>query len=386
MVSRRGLLIGGGVAVAALGSFGAWAWPKLVPPEAPVGFDLTADELARAKAFLDANPAIDSHAHPGRTFVRGATGLDWKLWLYQKFGTFEDRVVSDMVDGQIAAASFSGVADFPVLNLSGEGLVSVRAFAPGEAWTYYKAQIANLKALAERGLVHPVLAPADVAAARAAKKPGAIYAVEGADFVEDDPGRVAEAAADGVRMITLVHYLAGGLIGDIMTAPPVNGGLTALGREVVAEMNRARIMLDLSHADEKTAFGALAVTRQPAVATHTHLNSLGIGHPRFISDELAQGIAATGGYIGAWPAGIGIQSLDGFIDRIGQLVDKVGIDHVAIGSDMDANYKPVFETYRKTPLIVGALLKRGVAEADLAKIIGGNFLRVFEQTLAAPAA
>lgn len=128
------------------------------------------------------------------------------------------------------------------------------------------------------------------------------------------------------------------------------------------------------------------MTRQPAVATHTHLNSLGIGHPRFISDELAQGIAATGGYIGAWPAGIGIQSLDGFIDRIGQLVDKVGIDHVAIGSDMDANYKPVFETYRKTPLIVGALLKRGVAEADVAKIIGGNFLRVFEQTLAAPAA
>ncbi|MBK8457016.1 MAG: membrane dipeptidase [Phyllobacteriaceae bacterium] len=384
MVSRR-MLVGGGLAVAAIGGFAAWAYPQLRTNPAEVGFDLTSDELAAALAFLDRHPAIDSHAHPGRTFVRGAKGLNWKLWLYQQFGTFEDRVVDDMKAGKLAAASFSGVSDFPVLGLSGEGLASIRAFAPGEALAYYQAQIVNLRGLVESGLVHPVLAPADVEAARAAGKPGAIFAVEGGDFVEDDPARMAQAFTDGVRMVTLVHYLAGGKIGDIMTAPPVHGGLTPLGKDVVAAMNAAGIMLDLSHASEKTAFGALAVNKGPAVATHTHLNSLGIGHPRFISDELAQAIAATGGYIGAWPAGIGIASLAGFIDRIEQLVGKVGIDHVAIGSDMDANYKPVFETYRKTPLIVGALMKRGMAEADIAKIIGGNFQRVFAATLKAVA-
>lgn len=385
MASRRKVLIGGGLAVAAIGGFAAWAYPQLRTNPADVGFEINPDELAAAQDFLDRHPAIDSHAHPGRTFVRGAKGLNWKLWLYQKFGTFEARVVDDMKAGKLAAASFSGVSDFPVLALSGEGLVSVRAFEPGEAWAYYKAQIANLGALVEAGLVHPVLAPGDVDAARAAGKPGAIFAVEGGDFVEDDPARMTEAFADGVRMVTLVHYLAGGRIGDVMTAPPVHNGLTSLGVEIVAAMNASGIMLDLSHASEKTSFDALAANKGPAVATHTHLNSLGIGHPRFISDELAQAIAATGGYIGAWPAGIGIASLNGFIDRIEQLVGKLGIDHVAIGSDMDANYKPVFETYRKTPLIVAALIKRGMAEADIAKIIGGNFQRVFAATLKSPA-
>lgn len=382
MVSRRKLLIGGGLLGLGAAGFGAWAYPQLRTNPAEVGFTLSDDELARAMAFLRDHPAIDSHAHPGRTFVRGATGLNWKLWIYQKFGTFEDRVIEDMKAGGMAAVGFSGVSDFPVLAQQKSGfLESVRPFKPGEAWAYYQAQIANLKALADRGLVQPVLVPADVDVARQSGKPGAIFAVEGGDFVEDDPSRIATVFADGVRMVTLVHYISGGKIGDIMTAPPVHNGLTPLGKDIVAAMNATGMMLDLSHASEKTCFDALAVNRKPAVATHTHLNSLGIGSPRFISDELAQGLAATGGYIGAWPAGIGINTLNGFIDRIGQLVSKVGIDHVAIGSDMDANYKPVFETYRKMPLVVGALLKRGMPEADVAKIIGGNFLRVFEQTL-----
>lgn len=380
MISRRKLLWGAGTAVAGVGAFAAWAYPKLATRPAEVGFALSADELAAAVKFLANHPAIDAHAHPGRTFVRGARGLDWKLWLYQQAGTFEESVVGDMRAGGVAAAAFSAVSDFPVLGLAGEGLQSVRQFKPGEAWDYYRAQIANLKALASSGLVHAVLAPADIGAARAAGKPGAIFAVEGAEFVEDDPARIAQAAADGVRLLTLVHYISGGGIGDIMTAPPVHNGLTALGREVVAQANAAGLMLDLSHASEKTAFDALAIVKGPVSATHTHLNSLGIGHPRFISDELAKAIAATGGYVGAWPAGIGMSTLDAFVDRIGGLVARLGVDHVAIGSDMNANYKPVFETYRKMPLIVGALMKRGVAEGDIAKIVGGNFLRVFGES------
>lgn len=378
MVTRRTILAGGGLAVlAGAGGFGAWAWPKLVPPEAPIGFSLSEEELAQAIAFLEAHPAIDSHAHPGRSFVAGATGLSWKMWIYKQFGRFEERVVADMRAGHLAAAGFSGVSDFPVLDLKGDGLVSVRRFAPGEAWAYWQAQLAALDGLVARGLVHKVLEPADVAVARAAGKPGAFFAIEGADFVEDDPGRIAAVEKDGVRMVTLMHYLAGGALGDVMTAPPVNNGLTGLGREVVSALDEARIMIDLSHASEKTALDALAVARGPVVATHTHLNSLGIGHPRFISDELAQGIAASGGYVGAWPAGIGISTLAGFVERIATLVDKLGVDHVAIGSDMDANYRPVFETYRKLPLIVGALLKRGIGEEAVAKIIGGNALAVF---------
>lgn len=387
MVSRRKVVVGGLAGVAAgLGGFGAWAYPKLVPAPAPIGFDLNEDELSRAIAFLNAHPAIDSHAHPGRTFVRGAENLTWKLWLYQKFGTFEPRVVEDMKAGHMAAVAFAAVADFPVLDARGEGLESVRAFEPGEAWSYYRKQIENLQALADEGLVIRISEPGDVEAAHGAGKPGAIFAIEGGDFVGEDPARIGEAAKDGIRMITLVHYLRGSALGDIMTAPPVHGGLTDLGGAVVAEMNRSGVMLDLSHATEKTAFDALAVTKAPAVATHTHINSLGIGHPRFISPELAGAIASTGGYVGAWPAGIGIGSLNGFVDRIAALVDALGADHVALGTDMDANYKPVWESYRKMPLIVGAMLKRGFGEEVTAKIIGGNFLRVFGATRAAATA
>ncbi len=382
-LTRRKILAGSGLAlVGAATAGGLWAYSKLVPQPAEVGFLLSAAELAAAFDFLKRYPAIDSHAHPGRTFIKGASGLTWKLWLYQKFGTYEPRVIEDMCAGGMAAVSFSGVADFPVLDAVPDGLVSVREFKPGEAWAYYQAQLVNLQALVGKGLVKPVLEPGDVEAAHKSGVPGAMFAIEGGDFAADDPAHIEQAAKDGVRMITLVHYLGSSTIGDIQTARPVNGGLTKLGATIVGEMNRNRIMLDLSHASEKTAMDALDVTKLPAVATHTHIASLGIGHARFISPELAKAIAATGGYIGAWPAGIGISTLEGFIKRIGQLIDTVGIDHVAIGTDMDANFKPVLETYRKMPLVVGELLKRGMAEADLAKIIGGNFLRVFEQTRA----
>ncbi|MFZ1772500.1 MAG: membrane dipeptidase [Rhizobiaceae bacterium] len=377
-MKRRTVLTGLGVLAAA----GAGAYWTLAPKPAEVGFILTETELARAHDFLAAHVSIDVHAHPGRTFVRGASGLNWKLKLYQMLGSFEPRIVGEMKAGGLTAASFSAVSDFPVLDLQGGGLSSVREFKPGEAYGYYQAQIANLKALAADGLVHPVLTPDDVAAAKALGKPGAIFAVEGADFIEDDLSRVAKAFDDGVRMITLVHYISGGAIGDIMTAPPVHDGLTELGAGLVEAIGESRIMLDLSHASEKTAFDALSVTKKPVVATHTHINSLGIGHPRFISPELAKAIADTGGYIGAWPAGIGITSLDGFATRVVDLVKAVGEDHVALGSDMDANYKPVLETYLKLPLLVGVLLKRGMPESVLAKMIGGNAQRVFADTLA----
>jgi membrane dipeptidase len=63
------------------------------------------------------------------------------------------------------------------------------------------------------------------------------------------------------------------------------------------------------------------------------------------------------------------------------LVKDVGIDHVAIGTDMDANYQPVFDNYRQMPLIVGALLKNGMSETGVAKVIGGNFLQLFAATV-----
>jgi membrane dipeptidase len=206
--------------------------------------------------------------------------------------------------------------------------------------------------------------------------------VEGGDFIEDSLDRVHEAYRDGVRAITLVHYHIN-QIGDIQTEAPVHHGLTAFGRSMVAEMNRTGIIIDLAHATFAVTKDVLDISSKPVMVSHTNVVTAGTNHPRLISTEHAKLVAAAGGIIGSWPSGIGQTSFSDYIDSIQRLVDTVGIDHAAIGTDMDANYKPVLRSYRDWSAIPAALLARGMREDEAAKIMGGNFLRVFKSNLAA---
>ena len=385
MVSRRGLAgaaaIGTGVVGGVVGGVAAWrVYQTVGSPPARVGFTLTEAEVLRAVRFLDGHPAIDTHAHPGRTFVRGGKNLTWKVRLYASRGTFERRSMEAMRAGHLAAACFCAVADLPTLDARAGGLTSVRDFTPGEAYAAYRTQIGNLRSVVSGEEVTLVLASTDVSHAHAAGRVGAILAVEGAEFLEGDLARVGEAFADGVRVVTLVHYLRGGVIGDVMTASPVHGGLTGFGREAVREMNRVGIVVDLAHCSPQTAYDALEVTVKPVIISHTDIENDRRGNARFVPVELAGAVADAGGLVGAWPAGFALQNLDQYVARILALVDLLGEDHVCLGTDMDANYRPVFESYAKMPLLVGGLLRRGMPEATLAKVIGGNFLRVFTQT------
>jgi len=380
MATRRKFLIGGG-ALIGLGAAGYWFGlrPILHPTPPEVGFTLTDSELAAARAFMAKNPIVDSHAHPGRTFLKSAENLSFKIKLYKLLGgTFEDRTTAEMHAGGVDGAVFNGVADIQLLTLGKSGLTPNRDFAPGEAWASYRRQSADLQDIEAKGLATICRNAEDVRAAKAAGKVGMILAMEGADFLERDLSRLQQVYDDGVRMLTLVHY-HNNTLGDIMTGKVGNRGLTDFGREVVRAMNAAGLIVDLAHASEKTALDVLSITKKPVVITHTHINTPTLSHPRFVSRELAQAVAETGGYIGAWPAGIGESTLAEFIDRIDFLVQTMGEDHVAMGSDMDANYKPVLETYRKMPLVVGALMKRGYGNETLAKIMGGNVLRVMEE-------
>ncbi|MEQ1510663.1 MAG: membrane dipeptidase [Sphingopyxis sp.] len=378
MFTRRRVLTGGALlGTAALGGLGFGAYRLKHPALVPIGFETSAEALARARRFLAAHPSIDAHAHPGRTFVRGAEHVSGIAGAAVWLGTFEERTIADMRDGGLTAACFAAVSDFQTLSFQEEGLASTRAFEPGEAWASYKRQMANLQALVTQGLVHPIRTLADFAAARAGDKPGAMFTVEGGDFLEGRAGRVAAAYADGVRSITLMHYRNNEL-GDIITGSPVHGRLTQAGAAVVRAMNEAGMLIDVAHASEATAAGIIATTQKPVIASHVHVHGGRSTHPRFISQRLATSVAETGGgVLGAWPAGIDITTLDGFVTRTFELVDMVGIDHVCLGTDMDANYKPVFDTYARLPLYVAEMLKRGMHEDELAKLIGGNFLRVF---------
>jgi membrane dipeptidase len=293
-------------------------------------------------------------------------------------GATEDRALADMREGQLAGASFAVVADVQVLNVvAGGGLGAARDFKPGEARASYERQIANMhRVLPEVGVTF-VKEPGDFRRIQSKQGVGAFLTVEGADFLAGDISNVAKAFNDGVRSITLVHYRPNE-VGDIQTAPAVTGGLSPFGAEVIREMERLGMVVDLAHASEATVAAAMKVCTRPVMCSHTHVNGRGATHPRFISPEMAKEISSRGGVIGAWPAGIGMTTLDEYVGRIIDLAETLGPEHVSLGTDMDANFQPVMTSYRQLPELVAGLLKRGYGTKNAAGFVGGNFLRVYE--------
>lgn len=336
------------------------------------------DYLGQAHQLLKANPAIDIHAHPGRTFGRDATDLSPALKMMSAGGATEDKAIADMRAGQLAGASFAVVADVQVLNVvAGGGLGAAREFKPGEARASYERQIANMhRVLPEVGVTF-VKEPGDFRRIQKSQGIAGFLTVEGADFVDGDIANVRKAFNDGVRSITLVHYRPNE-VGDIQTAPPLWAGLPPFGADVIREMNRLGMVVDLAHASEDTAAAALAVSSAPVMCSHTHVNGRGAEHPRFISLDLAKEISRKGGVIGAWPAGIGMKTLDEYADRIIDLADVLGPEHVSLGTDMDANFQPVMTSYTQLPELVATLLRKGYGRKNAAAFLGGNFLRVYE--------
>ncbi len=331
--------------------------------------------LERGAALLREFPAVDVHAHPGRSFLTGAKPDSLVVRLMPD--GFEDKRIAGMAEAHVAGSVFSIVADLPVLGLADGGLQVVREFEPGEAYADFRRQLARLEQVVSRERIALALTPDDIRAAHADSRPTAIFASEGADFADDDATRIAEAHAAGLRSITLVHYNTNRL-GDAQTAPPVHGGLTAFGQRVVREMNRLGMIIDVAHASFATARDAIAESRAPVMLSHTNLDTWRVASPRFVSLEHARAVTETGGVVGAWPAGIGSNSLADFVEQVLMLVDAVGAEHVAIGSDLDGNYKPVLTEYADFPVLAAALLYRGMNERDAARVLGMNFLRLFD--------
>lgn len=117
---------------------------------------------------------------------------------------------------------------------------------------------------------------------------------------------------------------------------------------------------------------------QPMVLSHSNIASTGGSHPRLVSPNIARLIAQTGGLIGCVPAGFAQSSLDDYVDTIFRTIDTIGIDHVAIGTDMDFTYRSVLPSYRDWPALAGTLLARGLAEHEAAKVMGGNAIRILQ--------
>jgi microsomal dipeptidase-like Zn-dependent dipeptidase/gamma-glutamyl-gamma-aminobutyrate hydrolase PuuD len=207
--------------------------------------------------------------------------------------------------------------------------------------------------------------------------------IENGYAIGKDIQNVERFAAMGVQYITLSHN-GDNDICDSNRGNAEHNGLSAFGKEVIREMNRCGILVDISHTSEKTSFDALAVSQYPVIASHSSVKAL-CNHPRNLSDKLIKAIASKGGVVQIclYPGFIkkgGKASLKDAVDHIDYVVKLVGIDYVGIGSDFDGGESlPDLKAVNEIPKITIELLRRGYSEEDIAKIWGGNLLRVMEK-------
>ena len=207
-----------------------------------------------------------------------------------------------------------------------------------------------------------------------------LYGLEGGHALARSPAVLRELAGRGVRYVTLTHANTNAWA-DSATDTPRWDGLNALGRELVAEMNRLGVLVDLSHTSDATFWDALDASAAPPILSHSSCRAL---HdvPRNASDEMLRALAVAGGvvFVNAYPGALahGPATLDDYLDHVEHALRVAGPDAVGIGSDWDGvpAMPAGLEDVTRLPWVTYGLLRRGVPEATVRKVLGGNALRV----------
>jgi membrane dipeptidase len=361
------------------------------------------DYLARARRLATQYIGIDSHIDTAQ------------------------RVLLDNED--ISKRTSRGHVDLPRLR---EGGVRAPFFA---LWvpTYYKGAEAVRRTLDLRDAMqtfldsHPndieqATSAADVERIARSGRIAAFFTAEGGHQIDNDLAVLRHYHHIGIMSMTLTHFRNNDWA-DSSTDKPVHNGLTDFGRQVVREMNRIGMIVDVSHISDKTFYDTLAVTTKPVILSHSSCRALS-EVPRNVTDDMLRALAKNGGVIGInfgegflsqkdaemlmkavnstsfaevnltgkalddyaaaqfkremEPAKLVYATLDDAVAHIDHAVKIAGIDHVAIGSDFDGISGPPhgLEDVSKMPYLVAALLKKGYSDEAVKKLMGGNTLRV----------
>jgi membrane dipeptidase len=337
-------------------------------------------------------------------------------------------------DFDLAPRNEKGSVDIPRMKEGGIGAIFFAVWMPSKV----RGPVAVQRALAQMDAVHAQVekhsndlafaaTADDIRAARAKNKIAVLLAVEGGHMINSDLHVLDEFSAKGVRYMTLTH--SGNCEwADSSTDKPAHNGLSPFGKQVIAEMNRLGMMVDVSHVSDKTFHDVLAVSKAPVIASHSNCRAL-CDHPRNMSDEMIRELATKGGVIQInFHVGFlsqkfrnaersdpkinqaialevqkrcgnkeGCQLIEGdritreyveagklprvdwneIIEHIDHAVKIAGIDHVGIGSDFDGANMPFgMENASMLPKITNALLQKGYTEGDVKKILGENTLRL----------
>jgi membrane dipeptidase len=335
----------------------------------------------------------------------------------------------------IGARNADGSIDIPRMREGGLDALFFSIWMPGDVTgpPAIKQALQQIDKVRETVRLHPrdltlATSVADIRRAAADRKIAALMGLEGGHMIDEDLGVLRMYAALGVRYMTLTHGLNTPWA-DSSTDKPAHNGLTAFGKDVVRELNRRGMMVDISHVADKTFFDALEVTRAPVIASHSSARAIS-NAPRNMTDDMLRALAKNGGVVminynagfiseefraaprpadftariaainmkcgideacsildtqranweamrsGVLPA----VTWEKIIEHIDHAVRVAGVDHVGLGSDFDGAVMPLgMEDASKLPRITDALLKKGYSERDVEKILGGNLLRVMEQ-------
>ena len=302
----------------------------------------------------------------------------------------------------------------------------------GSAWQTANAMIDGVEALVQR---HPdkfaiLTSPADAARLREGGRVLLPLGMENGAPLGDQVTNVKFFFDRGVRYITLAHSANNRLADSSYALEKKWNGLSPLGREMVREMNRLGVMVDVSHLGDASAREAIELSTVPVIASHSAFRHFTPGFERNISDELAKAVAAKGGVIQvpfgtafidpqsgadtqahfraradfdkrnaqlkaqgkpeesreafekAWQEAHPVResTLAQVLDQIDHGVKLLGVDHVGIGSDFDGvggELPNELKTVADFPHLVAGLQQRGYSEADIRKILGENLLRVW---------
>ena len=205
--------------------------------------------------------------------------------------------------------------------------------------------------------------------------------IENGLAIEDDINNVQHFANRGITYITLCHNGDNQICDSARNSLNTHGGVSPFGAQVIAEMNRLGLMVDLSHAGEKSFYDALQISRTPIVCSHSNSRAL-CDVPRNITDEQMRALAAAGGvcqitlYNGFLRTD-GNATITDAIRHLEHAIDIMGIEHVGLGTDFDGDGGiPGLADASELVNFTKALLRRRYSETDMSLIWGGNWLRV----------
>ncbi|WP_407493197.1 dipeptidase [Pseudooceanicola sp. MF1-13] len=304
-----------------------------------------------------------------------------------------------LIEGNVGLQVFTAVTKSPAgqnyEENSAEAFDNITLLAFGQRWpirtwtSLYERAVYQAEKLhefaAQDGRVTIIKTAADLdavldARANGEDRIGALLGIEGAHALEGDMANLDGLIDAGHRLIGLHHFFDNALGGSLHGQ--ANSGLTDFGRAVVEQVASRPLILDLAHSSPQVVEEVLAMTDIPLVVSHTGVTAF-CETPRNLSDDLMKRVAETGGTIGIgyWDeVSCGQITPAGIAEMIIAAVTLLGEDHVSLGSDFDGSVETAFDTAELAAL-TSALLDQGLTNDQIAKVMGGNMVRVLRARL-----